>query len=480
MRSSGLASGFEDALRAYVRAAAQTLQAEVGEGAEVELELCAQRGRGGGRTPFFSYQPLTAEFIVERQPLLERLPEHAAAVGELCDFEGLNRYLARHGGASSDGREAAVPTGRGRAAYAADVHEGAHVRARRALQALLADVFAEQTDFELRAERLARALARLERTEPADANDSLTLLATLHGVAIASEEIKLTSGLTIATPAAIAAAPQAALETAEHSCECGHLLIALRCDDPGEPSEDAPSARAGDAEERALANGRAVLTDLLRALRLFGDGRVTLGPLAWTRGGGEGRWSAIALGLGGRPHGMLVIGPEQEDELRAFCNLVSRRAPHRNELAWALRRFELGCERASAYEGLSDHLLALRALLEPEGQASGKLAGRIAALCATPEDRAKLTERMTKAQALERAIVTGRATERASSLALAGDVADHLRALLRDVICGHLAADLAGLADRLLSDGVSSEASQRADPRELRGEIAGQGVLIEA
>ena len=106
-------------------------------------------------------------------------------------------------------------------------------------------------------------------------------------------------------------------------------------------------------------------------------------------------------------HGMLVIAPEQEDELRAFCSLVSRRAPHGNELAWALRRFELGCERAHPYEALSDHLLALRALLEPEGPSSGLLAGRIAALCATPEDRAELTERMTKAQKLERAVIAG-------------------------------------------------------------------------
>ena len=30
------------------------------------------------------------------------------------------------------------------------------------------------------------------------------------------------------------------------------------------------------------------------------------------------------------------------------------------------------------------------------------------------------------------------------------DVADHLRALLRDVICGHLDPDLAALADELL------------------------------
>jgi len=202
-----------------------------------------------------------------------------------------------------------------------------------------------------------------------------------------------------------------------------------------------------------------VLKDLLRALRLFGDGRVTLGALAWARVG-AGSWNPVALGAGGRPHGMLVVGTEQEDELRAFCNLVSRRAPDSNELAWALRRFELGCERASAYEALSDHLLALRALLEPEGPASGLLTGRIAALCATPEDRAKLTKRMIKAQALERAAIAGTAEEHTAGLNLARDVADHLRALLRDVICGHLDPNLAALADELL---IVAEVAEEAE-----------------
>ncbi len=218
--------------------------------------------------------------------------------------------------------------------------------------------------------------------------------------------------------------------------ETGHLLVALTCEQ--------------------AADGREVLQDLLRALRLFGDGRVTLGTLAWARTGGEDAWSTIALGAGGRPHGMLVISPEQEDELRAFCSLVSRRAPHGNELAWALRRFELGCERTHPYEALSDHLLALRALLEPEGPSSGLLAGRIAALCATPENRVKLTERMTKAQKLERAVIAGNAAERTAGVAIARDVADHLRALLRDVICGHLTPDLARLADELLSRASTS------------------------
>ncbi len=200
-----------------------------------------------------------------------------------------------------------------------------------------------------------------------------------------------------------------------------------------------------------------MLRDLLRALRLFGDGRVTLGPLAWARIGG-GSWTPLPLGGGGRPHGMLVVTAEQEDELRAFCNLVSRRAPHGNELAWALRRFEMGCEREDPNEALSDNLLALRALLEPEGPSSGMLAGRLAALCATSERRLAMTERMVAAIALERAFIAGTATAHAGAASLAGDVADHLRALLRDVICGHLDTDLVGLADELLLTDPAGEA----------------------
>jgi hypothetical protein len=147
---------------------------------------------------------------------------------------------------------------------------------------------------------------------------------------------------------------------------------------------------------------------------------------------------------------MLVVTEEHEDELRAFCNLVSRRAPHDNDLAWALRRFELACERETTYEGLTDNLLALRALLEPEGPSSGRLAGRLAALCATAEQRGELTERTVRAVALERSLVAGTADKNATSQSLADDVANHLRSLLRDVICGHLDPDLAVIADELL------------------------------
>jgi hypothetical protein len=78
------------------------------------------------------------------------------------------------------------------------------------------------------------------------------------------------------------------------------------------------------------------------------------------------------------------------------------------------------------------------------------LPGRLAALCATPERRLALTERAVQAIALEREAVAGSAGRRQGARLLAEEIADHLRALLRDVICGHLDPDLVGLADELL------------------------------
>ncbi len=83
----------------------------------------------------------------------------------------------------------------------------------------------------------------------------------------------------------------------------------------------------------------------------------------------------------------------------------------------------------------------------------GLLAARLAALCATPEQRAVLAERTLKAIALERQAISGAAKERTSAINLARELSDHLRALLRDVVCGHLPADLGSLADELLLAG---------------------------
>ncbi len=111
----------------------------------------------------------------------------------------------------------------------------------------------------------------------------------------------------------------------------------------------------------------------------------------------------------------------------------------------------MGCERLAPFEALTDYLLALRALLEPEGPASGRLAGRLAAICATPERHAGVAERTAHAISLERAVIAGLAPAEPGADALVEELSEHLRAILRDVLCGHLPEDLRGTADELLA-----------------------------
>ncbi len=413
----------QTALEQFVEQAAARLHTEVLAGEEVPFELASRSGRGRGASPLYCYRPLTDTFVAERFPALRSLDGYGRAAMLLEGFDALDRYLI------STGAEDRAP-------------RSTRARCDAALLAVLQDVFEEQTDFEVRPERLDRALERLDGSAFATAG-KVTLVATLHGLTIASPELALTRGLSIARPDALSGAPEQALREGPRG-ESDHLLVVLTAEDPD--------------PQTAIARGPVVMRELLRALRLFGDGRIALGELAWTQVG-SAPWSTISLGGGGRPHGMLILTAEQEDELRAFCNLVSRRAPHANEIAWALQRFELGCERASEYEGISDHLMALRVLLgtpsesEPDGSPDGRLAARLAALCATPDLRSALVERTLKAMALERHVIAGTAVERTSGLAVARDLANHLRALLRDVVCGHLSADLASFADELLLSG---------------------------
>ena len=112
----------------------------------------------------------------------------------------------------------------------------------------------------------------------------------------------------------------------------------------------------------------------------------------------------------------------------------------------------MGCERLAPFEALTDYLLALRALLEPEGPASGRLAQRLSVICAAPEQRAGLAERTAHAISLERAVIAGLAPADTGVDSLVDEMAEHLRAILRDVLCGHLDADVRGVADDLLAE----------------------------
>ena len=219
---------------------------------------------------------------------------------------------------------------------------------------------------------------------------------------------------------------------------------------------------AEDASALELAGRR--LRRLQTALRLWDDAEPAVGPSAWARTG-AGPWLHVPLATGLRRVGAsaaedCLLSGEEEDPLRAFCALVERRTPRSGELAWALRRFELGCERPTALEALTDWLLAGRAVLaEPDQPGYERLPERLAAICAHPADRPALTERIARAVSLERAAIAGLVRPEREVEELVASIGGCVRAILRDVLCGHLDPDLRRVADDLLERAEQPTAS---------------------
>jgi hypothetical protein len=421
-------------LEAFTADAAGQLAAETSGGAEIPFEV-VETDRRRGRVPLYCYRPLTGAFINERLGLLSALPTYAPAARALAALDGLPAYLRR----------------RGATRLPAEPRE----RADAALRAFLAAVFAERSEFGFDPDRFEGAYGELERSLY-EGRSVTSVIAPLRGVALEHSlgEVALADGLSLVRGDALADAPAEAvwgmqgIEGAEG--EEPNVLVVLTASGDRQVSSPVSSARA---------RFRRILT----ALRLFDRGGYALGPLAWTRTDG-GPWRAVPLGESGRPRLLTLISAEQEDELRAFCNLVARRAPAAGEVAWALGRFEMGCERLAPFEGLTDYLVALRALLEPEGPSSGRLAGRLAAICAKPEDRTAMAERTARAISLERAVISGVAPAEPGADALIDELAENLRALLRDVLCGHLDPDLCAVADELVSEAVTVEPETAEGP----------------
>jgi hypothetical protein len=414
-----------DILEAFTADAAGQLAAETASGAEIPFDLVSTNA-GSRSAPLYCYRPLTGAFIRDRLALLSALPTYAPAVRALASVEGLEAYLRQSG-------EGRIP---------ADGRE----RAETALRGFLGSVFSERSEFGFDPVRFEFAYGELERALYEGRCVSI-VVAPMLGVALdhATKELPLGDGLSLVQGEAMPDAPADAV-WGRHGA------------DGEDPNVLAVLTVAQDRAVRPpVSLARSRFRRVLTALRLFERGGYALGPMAWTRTDG-GEWRPVALGGSGRPRFITMIPAAREDELRAFCNLVSRRMPSGGEVAWALARYEMGCERVVPFEALTDYLLALRALLEPEGPASGRLAQRLSVICAQESERAVLAERIAHAISLERAVIAGLAPGETDHPvdSLVDGLAEHLRALLRDVLCGHLDSDLRGVADELLATAAAS------------------------
>ena len=393
-------------LRAFAEEAAWTLAAETAQGAELPFDLIEEPSRAGHGPTLYCYRPDTAGFIAARGSELGRLENWLPAVHALGACGALEAYLRARG-------HTRIP------ASGRELTEAA-------LQAFLGALFEDLSEFVLGDERFARVYGELEELVVGGIT-GVEVIVPLLGLRLESEDVLLADGLALARPASLDRVPEAAAWDGEHE-----TVLAV--------------VRGADEDLALQAPGR--VRRLVTALRLYDATRVAMGPTAWIRTAG-GSWQASPTGSGGLAAGTLTLAAAQEDELRGFCNLVWRRMPRGGPLAWALQRFEMGCERPAG-QRLTDHLLALRALLEPEGVESALLGDRVATLCSQPGDHAAVAERVAHAASLERALVTGHGFAPAEVETIAADVAGHLRAILRDVLCGHLDSDVRRLADELM------------------------------
>jgi hypothetical protein len=387
-----------DALRDFALEAAALLTEDLKAGAEVEFDVVDE---GNGRGPaLYRYEPRTHAFIEERWARLRALPAAEGACRELG--AGASTWLRVNGLRG----EQAEP----------------------ALQAMLERLYEDATSFGFPEERFDRVYQEVELTLYRDAVRA-RVIAPLLGAWMDAERIELGDGLSLVRGDAL-----------EGPHDPATLLCVLERDVPA----DDPIP-ADEAAER--------FASVVTAVRLWARGGVALGAPGW-RQADHARWQPVAIGSAATPRGQEWLLPAGEEQaFREFFTAICGTRPPPT-VAWALARFEIGCAQGSEAHALSDQLLALRALLDGMGEAGeASLSLRLAALCAEEGARHELQHRLEAALALERFVMGSSGALRideGSPTELVAELEGHVRALLRDVLCGYLDADLKAVADDIL------------------------------
>jgi hypothetical protein len=428
------------ALRSFALEAAALLTDDLRDGAEVEFDVIDQAGRHG--PALYRYQPRTAAFLAERWPRLRELDTCSAAATELGSGAAL--WLRVNGGAANLTGEQAEP----------------------ALRAMLERLYEDATSFGFPEERFERVYREVEATLYRDALAG-RVVAPLRGVAIEADRIELGGGLSLVR-GEIADAPPEAVYPENGDGEPAVLCVLER----DVTADDGITAT--EAEDR--------FNSLVSALRLWAPGRISLGAPGWRSTDG-GPWQALPFGGGTAvPVGDWFLPSGEEAGLREFVAAIGRADPPQH-VAWARARFEMGCERGSDADALSDYLLGLRALLDATSDAGeASLALRVAALCAEEGRRRLVQRRLESAIALERFVMGGGPRswpDGDSPPELVAEVEGHLRAMLRDVVCGYLDSDLKGVADDILLE-TNPEPFMEIEARDLRVREAAADYTAQA
>lgn len=412
--------------------AAIKLSALVAGGDQIPYDVDAE---SGDDSLFYSYRPLTSLYVRERESELRQLDGFAAARDTVAAAGIATAYL--------EARGEQVPGDPGE-------------RAAQMLTVFLASLWDGCTELSLDHERLRNALAVLE-AETRGAEEADVLIAPLVGLRMPLPRLQLAHGLQVVRADSIEAP-----------------IEAMRSEGMGraawQPQFLAVAEQGEGTDSAAAALGQ--LGELISVMHLFKAGSVGLGPYAFAPTG-EDRWARIATGAPATRAGSYELSEEEAIQLAEFAATLEARPDPDGALAWAVDRFELGCGRDSALEGLSDHLLALRAVLDGHGPVGASLPMRASALIADETfDRIEARERVESALELERALMNG--TPSTPGLAIAGWIEEGVRRILRETALGELSSDLNTAADESLiasglggGDAEIAVAEDIAEPEEI-------------
>ncbi len=430
-----------EALKRLATETATRFSSLVAGGEEIPFDVDAAAGE---QSAFYSYVPMTGRYVAEHADELRSLPGFAPAREAAVEAGVAAAYLEARG-----------------EQVAADPGE----RAEHMITIFFVDLWEGSTGFALDRQRLEVALASLD-AEARDADDADVLIVPIVGLRMSVARLQLPHGVRVVRADSIEA-PVDAMRSegmGRAAWEPQYLAVAEQDSDGG--TEDALNQ----------------LRELISVMRLFKGGGIGLGPYAFAPTGAD-NWRRVATGAPATRPGGYRLSEREAEELTQFASDLEARPDPDNALTWAVGRFEMGCERESALDGLSDHLLALRAVLEGHGPVGASLPMRAAALiCDESLDRIEARERVEETLELERGMMNGRVVLAATELA--GWAEEGVRRLLRQAALGELGNDLIGTADEsLIASGLAEgdAAIAAAEPSDFPEPIdASEAAVVPA
>lgn len=434
-----------ESLKRLATEAATRLSTLVAMGEEIPFDVAAD---AGDESSFYSYVPMTGRYVSDHADELRALPSFGPAREATVEAGVAASYLEERG--------QGVPADPG-------------TRAELMLITFFAELWEGSGGFALDHERLEAALATLD-AEARDADDADVLLAPIVGLRLPMPRLQLPHDVRIVRADSIEAPVDAMRSEGMGRAAWEPQYLAVAAQDP----------------EGGVESALQQLRELISVMRLFKGGGIGLGPYAFAPTG-EGCWRRIPTGAPATRPGGYRLSEEEAGELVAFGTALEARPDPDSALTWAVGRFEMGCERATGLEGLSDHLLAMRAVLEGHGPVGASLPLRAAALLADEgQDRIEAGERVEGVLELERAMMNGRPVERA--VELAGWLEENARKLLRQAALGELGDDLSTVADETLivnglaggDSEITVSVQEKAPEPELPPEPEHEEISIEA